>query len=1224
MKISELFETRIEEKIEPVIKVGERDNEHKLASEIGSYVVTPLIEKHLDDFLEHYTDTFLTKTTEIGVWISGYFGSGKSHLAKIMALLLENRNLESVTTCERFSARLPFDAPCRNSIQRSLKRMTQCNTNVMAFNMNSITDGKSRPLPELLLSQYYIARGYSGNLIYARVIEAELDKQGKLEQLHRAVEERAKKPWNEIKQNLSFYRTHLYGAASQISPEIFPTTQDVQEALKEAQRGEIYNVVFLIDKIMEDLEEKRKKTGIQQRFLLVLDETGQWIENDSGRLAHLQALIEHAASKGQGKIWIIVTTHGDMGSIYKEARALEGDMKKIEGRFRFKPSLTTENIELVLEDRLFKKKISAKDEIHKMYNSRAGVLRGLGELSNTTQNLPSCSDEKFSVYYPFFPYQVHLMPEIVKSLRSKGGRGEQMSGSTRTLLAITQDILRCGRRNYLEQGIGTLVSFDEFYGNLSGEGEVSPDVRTEISRIKDVVPGSTDLTSKIAEVLYLIREIAYIPRTRDNIARLLAEHVDDDLSILTSRIQPELQKLISAKLVASIGEEYEFLTGERRTFEEALSTVEVQYRYQDREQGFSKNFIHEGGKSYWKKWFGSDAVSFHNHEFYFNLIIDGVSVPGQKGDIILDFTSPLGGIGGVTLADIESKSLRSDSQNTIFFLSGRISGFDQHLTRFLAMKEVVNNWKGDAYKSEDARRLAQERENNDLPKLEQKVIDGLKEGIKNGHIIFRGSSRSLSVKQGQAPGDALRTEMASFWAVLYPKYEKVTTRISNDQKAILDVLSGNTNLTKDVQDLNLYDKSGHINFQSPLLDAIRITLVTSQNNGNRILGKNLLEVFCAPPYGWDSNAVRVAIAALVRAGTVKIISGKKEYTNPSDSELIDAIRVSRNFDKVELVMEDTEIDQLILNEVRTFLIRMTKRRNIDETPAALSEAGENLANTILDKSNKLRLWADGSGMPLSKDFVEGEEAWNKILFLKSPTHRVREIHSSQTLLETGYKSMELHAEFQTKSGSIYTEMATFFNQLLSMEHQVKSDDKIKNFLEEYKRVFSNASFADKDVWKQLHGMEVQAKLSIETLKNKWRQDAREKIEKALLHLPDDLVRYNLDSSLLDKLSGPLTDFLELIDTVNHPAQVAGLSLQADGIIQKVAEELVRKIPVIEQEEHTGYIEEPVKSSRKVKYLHGKDITTVTRVTSETEWEKLQELLDKKVRQLLAEGYEVEL
>jgi DNA replication protein DnaC len=93
MIVADLFETRVEEKIEPVIKVAEREDEHKLAAEIGSYVVTPMIEKYFDDFLEHYTDTFLTKTTEVGIWISGYFGSGKSHLAKIMALLTENRSM---------------------------------------------------------------------------------------------------------------------------------------------------------------------------------------------------------------------------------------------------------------------------------------------------------------------------------------------------------------------------------------------------------------------------------------------------------------------------------------------------------------------------------------------------------------------------------------------------------------------------------------------------------------------------------------------------------------------------------------------------------------------------------------------------------------------------------------------------------------------------------------------------------------------------------------------------------------------------------------------------------------------------------------------------------------------------------------------------------------------------------------------------------------------------
>ena len=287
MNIGELFETKVEEKIEPVIKVGETGDETKLAREIGSYVVTPMIESYLDDFLEHFTDTFMTSQTEIGVWISGYFGSGKSHFAKIAALVAENRVLAGTSAADRFAARIPPDAPRRGSLERSLKRLPQCDTTVLAFNLNTLADNKLRPLPQLLLSEYYKWQGYSTNFIYARVIEAQLDRDGKLDALHAAFERRAGKLWSEAQQNPTFYSKAMYEAVVEVAPDLFPDVASVQHALEHAKQGELYNVGFLVDTILTDLQRRREKTRRPQRLMLVLDESGQWIESDQGRLSQL-------------------------------------------------------------------------------------------------------------------------------------------------------------------------------------------------------------------------------------------------------------------------------------------------------------------------------------------------------------------------------------------------------------------------------------------------------------------------------------------------------------------------------------------------------------------------------------------------------------------------------------------------------------------------------------------------------------------------------------------------------------------------------------------------------------------------------------------------------------------------------------------------------------------------------------------------------------------------
>jgi hypothetical protein len=1229
MLIGQLFETRIEDTIEPVIKVGDNADESKLADEIGAYVVTPTIENYLATFFEHYTDTFQTGTGEIGVWISGYFGSGKSHLAKIMALVAGNRRLQGQTACQRFEGRLRDDMPRAGEIRRALARIPQCDTQVLAFNLNTLADSKTTPLAKLLLSEYYQSKGYSANVLYARVIESELDAQGKLEAVHHAAETSSKKSWADIRTNPSFYQSHLYRAACELAPETFPNAQAVADALQKAQAGEIHNVGVFLDTILRDLEQRQKATHRAQRLMLVLDESGQWIESDAGRLAQLQALIEEAAVKGRGKIWVTVTTHADMGSIYKEARALDGDMKKIEGRFRYKFALTTENIELVLEDRLFKKTVSGRNELTALYGQRGGTIRDVGQLEHCEQTLPPCTEEKFAIYYPFLPYQVHLIPEIVKSLRSRGGLGEALSGSTRVLLAITQDVLRYGRRTYVREGVGPLVSFDEIYHDLARGNEISPDVRDELGRLLKVVPGATKLTLHVAEVLYLIRELPYVHRSKGNIARLLVESVDDDVAALVNRVEPELERLKKAKMVSQSGEEYEFLTGEKRTFEEAVATREAEIQVKEREHGLAEHFFHNAAKTLWNQWFDIQTVPYAEREFEFKLFLDGFAVPGRKGDVTIRLATPLS---NDTVPSLQDRSHRPDEQNTIFVHTPRIAGFDANLGRFLAMRETIDVWKGDTHRSEDARLLAQEREGKDLPKLKVKVLEGLKDALSRAVIVFRAASRNVAGPAGKRPIDVLKRELSTYWPVLYPKFDRMPVKVVNEEAAIREVLSGGTG-NRDVAALKLFDKAGKLDPSSVLVDAIRVYLAGQQDKKARVLGSDLLKEFSAPPYGWDANAVRVGVAALVRAAAVRVLVGKKPFTNPADTDLVDALRVSRNFDKVELILEESEVDFDVLAAVRTVLRTLAKVRNIDETPAALSEVAGQVSADLLAKVGTVRLWASGASFPLPPSFESAAEVWGKLPTLTNPVLRVNEVHRDQGDLQAGKVAIELHVSFQSDHGTQFVGMCALAAEASGIAHNLATGSIVEGFLSAFNATKLSGAFAEKETWKALRANESSARLEIAALGEQWRTEARRIATTALTELTTRVVDLGLAADAGTALAAPISDFLAGLDSVVASAPASGLVDKAHRLGRELDAALAAAAaartptvkPVVVYDKPPGDSPRPAPPrERTIRKLHVADVTIGTVIRDEATWDTMSKKLDERVRKLLADGFDVEI
>ena len=104
MKLRELYKKDITREIQGVIKV---DDEHSIAQELDEYIVTEEIQRHLDTFFEAYNKGLgASRTEQMGVWLSGFFGSGKSHFLKIVSYLLDNREVNGKKSVDYFDDKI--------------------------------------------------------------------------------------------------------------------------------------------------------------------------------------------------------------------------------------------------------------------------------------------------------------------------------------------------------------------------------------------------------------------------------------------------------------------------------------------------------------------------------------------------------------------------------------------------------------------------------------------------------------------------------------------------------------------------------------------------------------------------------------------------------------------------------------------------------------------------------------------------------------------------------------------------------------------------------------------------------------------------------------------------------------------------------------------------------------------------------------------------------------
>ena len=176
MILRDIYNKAIDRDIKGVIKVGQDDNEN-IYQELDEYVLTEELNKHFDQFFENYKKGILGHTDKMGVWISGFFGSGKSHFLKILSYLLENKEINGKKAVDFFETKIQDPM-----VLADMKKAGDVTTDVILFNIDSKSESSYKSSKDAILKVFNKVfdemQGYCGALPWVADLERQMVKEG--------------------------------------------------------------------------------------------------------------------------------------------------------------------------------------------------------------------------------------------------------------------------------------------------------------------------------------------------------------------------------------------------------------------------------------------------------------------------------------------------------------------------------------------------------------------------------------------------------------------------------------------------------------------------------------------------------------------------------------------------------------------------------------------------------------------------------------------------------------------------------------------------------------------------------------------------------------------------------------------------------------------------------------------------------------------------------------
>lgn len=859
MRIQDMFERDIDRDINGVVKVAQED-EAAVEQELSEYVVTRELSRHFASFFDSYEHALDTPTDKVGVWISGFFGSGKSHFLKMLSYLLTNKVVAGKPAIEYFDGK--FEDPM---VDAKARRCVSVPTESILFNVDNKAVGvkDTGVLKRTFARVFYDHLGFYGEDLKLARLERFVDDKGLTQEFRTAFEQINGEPWVDARAEYDFFSDDLIDALEQAGV----MSADEAERWLEDPNGSDISIETLTDQIRDYANAQAEAHGGDFRLLFMADEIGQFIGSDSNLMLNLQTIVEELGSKCAGRVWVMVTSQEAIDEVTK---VVGQDFSKIQGRFNTRLSLSSSSADEVIKRRILEKNEPAADLLRAQYAETSSVLKNLFTFEKSTADLIGYADEgEFVQTFPFASYQFRLMQSVMSAIRNHGSTGKHLSSGERSMLSGFQETAQRveGRDE------NALVPFWMFYDAVQTFFESY--IRRVIDRATDAAEKGQGLEPQDVNVLKLLLLLKWdkdLKTTVGNVVTLMTDDVRADRMALRESVQASLDRLVHENYVSRNGDVYQFLTDDEQEIARQISR-------QDPEPDRMRAKV---ASLFFDQVFASGKLVMGENTFDIEKCVDETRVHQTDG-LTLRIMTML-----ADEADLERTALIMRSGRTpeaIIVLNEETNYYDP--LREALQIEMFTNPPNGANLPQSQQDIIRSK-NQQKVELEKRAAKLIEEAVRKG--TFYAAGEEIRPATSQSAKRIVEDVASRLVESVYPKLSLIEKNYQTDAD-IRGILNGAT---------RTLDASMSVNTNA--VNAVEVYL----GNQGRLLHKpSMAEVqgaFQKAPFGWRQKDIAACMAELLLQNRAKATyaGNTLELTNP---RLVDCLAKPKSKDAAACTIE---------------------------------------------------------------------------------------------------------------------------------------------------------------------------------------------------------------------------------------------------------------------------------------------------------------------------------